>query len=262
MQKSWAFDSDLTRGYSEARREIASKFLEAVRRAMPMDTALDVGCGIGYFSKFLRDSGFHVMGLDGRQENVTEAKRRYPEITFVNRDVEAVGLEELGGFDLVLCFGLLYHLENPFRAIRNLHSITAKVLLVESMCAPGMLPSLQLVDESRAEDQGLNYVAFYPTEACLVKMLYRAGFSHVYGFAELPGHSAFRASMWKRKERTILAASKGPLAAECLRLLPDVKGSWEILWTSRERWRSRLERAVRMVRRKPNIAERRDAEKA
>ena len=172
---------------------------------------------------------------------------RYPDIDFVIGNAEELLLSELGTFDFVLCAGLLYHLENPFRAIRKLHSLTGKVLLLESMCAPGSDPSLRLVDEYQAEDQGLNYIAFYPTEACLVKMLYRSGFPFVYTFETLPDHPLFHASLWRRKERTMLVASKDRLSVAAIRPAPDVQGSWEILSTRRERLRTRLDRLVGII---------------
>ena len=43
-------------------------------------------------------------------------------------NVEDPQVRELGASDLVLCPGLLYHLENPFQAIRNLHALTARIL--------------------------------------------------------------------------------------------------------------------------------------
>lgn len=248
MEKKWQFDSDLTRGYTEARQTVIREFLARVQEPMRLARALDVGCGVGYFSKFLLDTGFQVVAVDGREENVKEGKRRYPEIDFVTANAEDLPVENLGTFDFVLCVGLLYHLENPFRAIRKLYSSTSKVLVVESMCASGTQPSLQLVDESESEDQGLSYVAFYPTEACLVKMLYRAGFSFIYSFEKLPEHTLFRASFWRRKERTMLVASKDALGAPGLRLLPDVKGSWEILSAPRERFRQRLEPMTGLLR--------------
>jgi tRNA (mo5U34)-methyltransferase len=248
LEKKWTFDSDVVRGYTEVRQEFIRELLRVMREQIQLGTALDVGCGVGYFSKFLSDLGLRVVAIDGREENTREAKERYPEISFFMRNVEDPALPDIGAFDLVLCVGLVYHLENPFRAIRNLHSLTGKVLIVESMCAPGRGPSLHLVDEGEAEDQGLNYVAFYPTEACLVKMLYRAGFPFVYGFVRLPECSPFRASLWRRRERTMLLASKERLSAANLKLAPDVRGSWEILSTPRERWRIRFERMLGLTR--------------
>lgn len=240
MEKKWQFDSDLTRGFTEARQAFIGQLLGSLRQQTDLLSALDVGCGVGYFSKFLLDAGFRVVAVDGREENIKEGKRRYPEIDFAIGNAEDLPLSELGTFDFVLCVGLLYHLENPFRAIRNLHSLTSKVLLIESMCASGDDPSMKLVDESYTEDQGLNYVAFYPTESCLSKMLYRAGFPFVYAFETLPDHPLFHASLWRRKERTMLVASKDRLSVSAVKLVRDAHGSWEILSTPWERVRMRL----------------------
>src|SRR6266704_2031085 len=184
------------------------------------------------------------MAVDGRDEIAKEGRRRHPEIKFHTKDVEDPSFAEFGLFDLVLCVGLLYHLENPFRAIRNLRALTRKVLFVESMCAPGDDPSMKLVDESPAEDQGLTCVAFYPTESCLVKMLYHAGFPFVYGFMNLPDHELFRAALFRRKQRIMFLASTNSFTAPGLKLMPRLTGSWEILATPRERFRARLERLV------------------
>ena len=61
----------------------------------------------------------------------------------------------LGKFDLVLCFGLLYHLENPLLAVRHLRSLTEKCLLLESMGVPDNKPSMLLREEPSEFDQGL-----------------------------------------------------------------------------------------------------------
>jgi len=57
------------------------------------------------------------------------------------------------------------------------------------------------------DDQGLNHIAFYPTEACLVKMLYRAGFSSVLRPVRDPEHSHYYSHSRARRVRTILAAA-------------------------------------------------------
>jgi SAM-dependent methyltransferase len=213
VEKQWTFDSTLTQNYTKVRQAFASEFLTAVRQQIELRTALDMGCGVGYFSKFLSDMGFRVVAVDGRDENAVEGKRRHPDITFLTRNVEDPALSQMGTFDFVLCVGLLYHLENPFRAIRNLHALTEKVLLLESMCTAGPGSTLQLLDEGPADNQGLSYVAFYPSESCIVKMLYRAGFPFVYRFARLPSDDQFITTLWRKQLRTFLAASKIALTA-------------------------------------------------
>jgi SAM-dependent methyltransferase len=219
--KQWLFDRKWTRDFTKVRQEFMGEFLGAVRREMSLASALDVGCGVGDFSKFLSDLEFRVKGVDGRQENAAEAQRRYPDIPFDTLNAEDVPVSSLGTFDLVLCFGLLYHLENPFRAIRHLHALADKLLLVEGMCIPDDQPAMELLDEGVAEDQGLSYVAFYPSESCLIKMLYRAGFPFVYRFRSLPDDELFKASPWRKKQRTFLAASKVSLSVPNLLLVRE-----------------------------------------
>lgn len=240
LQKKWTFDSDMTRDYTEVRQTFAREFLEAVRQQTELTKALDVGCGVGYFSKFLSDLGFKVVAVDGREENTTEAKRRYPEITFLTKNVEDPSLLEVGSFDFVLSVGLLYHLENPFRAIRNFYALTSKLLLVESMCIPGSDSTLRLLDEGQADNQGLNYVAFYPTESCLVKMLYRAGFPFVYRFEKLPDDVQFTTTFWRKRSRTFLAASKIALKAPNLALAQEPSDTSVQSWNP---WATKLARA-------------------
>jgi SAM-dependent methyltransferase len=187
--------------------------------------------------------GFRVLAVDAREENITEGRRRHPDIKFVVHDVESTAFPEVGRFDLVLCAGLLYHLENPFRAIRNLRAITEKILIIESMCAPGQSPGMELLDEGTGEDQGLDFVAFYPTEACLVKMLYRAGFAGVYRFRKLPDDPQFIDTLRRRRSRTFLVASNQPLdmrnlvvVNEPIRHAQDQLDPWSTLWSRITDW--------------------------
>ncbi|MCS7162182.1 MAG: class I SAM-dependent methyltransferase [Bacteroidia bacterium] len=108
--------------------ELIASVLETLSPHVSLKSALDVGAGVGYFSRFLKDKGLEVVGIEGREENVREARRRHPDIQFLCRNVEDPSLPEIGSFDLVLAFGLLYHLENPFAAVRNLAKMTKKVL--------------------------------------------------------------------------------------------------------------------------------------
>jgi SAM-dependent methyltransferase len=208
LPKTFVFDNENYAQFSQARTNLLQTFLPELRRQLVLSTALDVGCGTGFFSGFLRDSAFRVSALDGRKENVAEAQRRVENVDFRQADIEDPSLPTLGTFDLVLCFGLLYHLENPFRAIRNLFALTGKVLIMESMCVPDESTLLYLMDEGKLEDQGLNYVAFYPSEGCLIKMMWRAGFPFVYRFRNLPDHDQFRDRPGRKRSRTMLVGSQ------------------------------------------------------
>jgi SAM-dependent methyltransferase len=205
---------------NRVRGDVVSLLLAELKEPLNFKTSLDVGCGLGYFSRFLKSLGLDVTAVDGRQQNVDEAQLRNPDIRVLRFDAEDPGMRSLGKFDLVFCFGLLYHLENPFLAIRHLQAMTGTLLLAEGVIFPGDTPTMGLVEEGSSDDQGLNHIAFYPTETCLEKMFYCAGFRFVYRFTTMPDHSDYHCKMSRPKIRTMLAASHQLITSAQLEVVP------------------------------------------
>lgn len=215
------FDQKEYRQLIEARGETIRRVVARLKPALGLSRAVDTGCGVGFFSQTLTECGLNVCGFDGRGENVTEARRRFPHIPFEQADIEGKAILELGQFDLVLCFGLLYHLENPLLAVRHLRGLTGKCLLLESMCLPEEKAAMLLREEPNQEDQSLSDVAWYPSEGTLVKMLYRGGFGNVYRVIPLPDHEDFRETTEHTRRRTVLLASAEPIDVAGFRLIPE-----------------------------------------
>jgi tRNA (mo5U34)-methyltransferase len=238
LAEKTVFDSPNTVRFNQARRKLLAELLPAWQRELGLKTAMDVGCGLGYFSALLVELGFDARAIEGRSENAAEARRRVPGLDVQVADAEDDALGNAGSFDLVLGLGLLYHLENPFRAIRNLFALTRRILIIDSMCVPGKLPVLHLREEnSAAEDQGMTPAVFYPSEACLIKMLYRAGFASVSRPARLPDHPEFRGTWKQKKVRTMLVATRAAFASPLLVPLSEPPG-WDDPWA--RKWRRPL----------------------
>jgi len=183
------FDQKYYIEINEVRWDVASKIIFGVQG---IRSCVDVGCGPGWFAERLSGMGFHVLGIDGRKELVEEASRRVPKARFSTLDItSSEAVFPLPSADLVFCFGLLYHLENPFSAIRNFHRLTGKFLLIETQVAPGRDSGFVLVSEGKNETQGLFYHAVIPSRTALVKMLYVAGFQYVYRYTGLVNHQDF-----------------------------------------------------------------------
>jgi len=215
------FDQRRYRALIAARAETIRRVVEKLNGVFPLASALDAGCGVGFFAQTLAECGLHVCAFDGRAENIMEAQKRFPDLAFATADIQHGSILELGRFDFVLCCGLLYHLENPLLAIRHLRGLTERCLLLESMCIPDEKPALLLREEPREDDQSLTDVAWYPSEGGLVKMLYRAGFLAVYRVAPLPNHADFRDTPEHARRRTVLLASTAPLDISGFRLCPE-----------------------------------------
>jgi SAM-dependent methyltransferase len=221
LAKEFVFDKEYARRFVEARQAMLQPVLVDLREKLGIRSAADVGCGVGYFSAFLMELGFDVVGFDGRPENVSEAKRRFPSIEFSQANVEGMSVPECGSYDLVLCLGLLYHLENPLQALRNLSMIAKKLLLIESCATPDRQTVFYLHEEPFAEDQGLKYLALHPSESSLIKICYKIGFPSVYRFVGVPRHEDFRDQAKRKRQRTMLLASRIPLNVSYLVPVPE-----------------------------------------
>lgn len=223
------FDQEHALRITAARIGFLGEWLPGMLRDLGAKTALDVGCGVGHFSRYLADLGLEVTGIDSRSGNVEEARRRHADVRFEVADITDRAVRALGRFDLVLCVGVMYHLEDPFAALRNVEALTGGIAVIESMVIPSAGPSALLLDEGPEEDQSMRGVAMVPSEPALVKMAIASGFGHVYSMDRLPDHDDFRPTRRSRPRRTFLVASRSPLSHPWLRardrqLVPD---PWE-----------------------------------
>ena len=80
----------------EARGETIRRMVKELKPALNLSTAMDAGCGVGFFSETLRECGLQVRAFDGRIENVAEARKRFPQISFEQGDVQNSEIRDLG----------------------------------------------------------------------------------------------------------------------------------------------------------------------
>ncbi|MEM3673574.1 MAG: class I SAM-dependent methyltransferase [Candidatus Bathyarchaeia archaeon] len=93
-------------------------------------TALDIGCAYGYSINILESLGYKTYGADISRHAIRRAKANCVSCTgnFIVCDAQA-GLPFKAAFDLITCFDVLEHLENPLKAIENMISLCKGVLL-------------------------------------------------------------------------------------------------------------------------------------
>jgi len=209
-----SFDTDAALEINEARlAHLASLDL-------PLDgrTVLEVGAGIGRLTGFFVDRGCAVVATEARAENVAELRRRLPAVDARETDVEE-SLHHLGRFEVVFCYGVLYHLESPLRALRNMAGVCDDLLLIETMVCDAGLPVLRLEDETTSVNQALRGLAHRPSPSYLAIALNRVGFDHVYTATDPPGHPDYRFARLENMDtardgnllRGVFVASRSPL---------------------------------------------------
>ncbi len=161
-------------------------------------SALDLACHQGYFSIQLARAGFgRVDAVDVRQEHVDDVnllRQIYALDNLHTRCVNVFDLEDATGHDLVLMFGLLYHLENPVGALRRARALTGDACLIETQVVPhlsgmvdwgsyeyvrplkGCFGIIDEIDETHAPEASVTGVCLAPSTEGLLWLLRAVGF--------------------------------------------------------------------------------------
>lgn len=101
--------------------------------------AVDLACMEGGYSIELAKMGFQTIGIDARKENIIKAnylklRLGLNNISFVKDDVR--NINKYGNFDLTLCLGILYHIDNPFEFIKDIYKSTNRILILHTFYVP------------------------------------------------------------------------------------------------------------------------------
>jgi len=116
---------------------------------------LDIGCAEGFFSfEAERRGAREVIGIDSfpdsiRRFNITKAARRLNASAFL-MNVYDLEPKRLGTFDLVLFYGVFYHLKHPQYALERIHSV----------CTGDLLFQTHIEDDPNVK--GFPWARFYP----------------------------------------------------------------------------------------------------
>lgn len=179
----------------------------ALAQAGESATAIDIACSEGWFAHRLLDWGAGtVTGVDIRAENIRRAalvRERLgidaDRLELIEADVFDLDPAQLGTFDVVLCLGLVYHLENPVGALRIARALTRGVCIVESQLTEQTAPirhgwgqtgvfleqaaswaayfePVELQQDHPIAAHG-GVVSFVPNRAALLEAMAAAGFS-------------------------------------------------------------------------------------
>ncbi len=183
----WVFHTDNARAINRARQaHLGSLGLDLSNKKV-----LEVGAGIGLHTPFFLERGCEVVVSDGNLENVGEIRRRHPQLRVEHVDMEGDGdLSYLGEFDLVYCYGLLYHLANPERAIERLSKVCRGQLLLETCVAQTELEDINYLRDFVSNNQAVSGIGCRPSRSWLLARLNKY-FGHGYITSSQPDHMDF-----------------------------------------------------------------------
>lgn len=196
----------------------------------PLDAlrVLDLGALEGQYAIEFALHGAEAVAIEGRNANIEKARLArdflgLDKVELREEDVRSLSRERHGTFDVVLCLGLLYHLdaEHVFPFLSQLAEVCRGILIIDTHIA--LRGTTRQIHDGH-EYRGLRFVehdprasreqrgrslwasldnaeSFWPTRPSLLRGLMRAGFTSVMT-AEVPVIKASR-------DRITLVAIKG-----------------------------------------------------
>lgn len=75
------------------------------------DRVLDIGCGEGYFTRLIAQTGAQVSGTDIAPELIAKAKKQTPKIAYHVASAETLGFAKDNSYDVVTCVLALQNME-------------------------------------------------------------------------------------------------------------------------------------------------------
>jgi hypothetical protein len=158
-----------------------------------------------------------VTTTEARKENLRVLRGRYPTADVQHLDLERPTQLEGAPFEIVYCYGTLYHLRDPELAIEYLSANCAELLLLETCVSFGDELAVNLVDEDRRNvSQAISGGGCRPTRPWVLQEL-KQRFEFVYVPVTQPNHEEFP-NDWTRPDqyptaltRAVFVGSRKPI---------------------------------------------------
>lgn len=153
----------------------------------------EVGAGIGDHTSFYLDRNCSLVVTDIRPENLELIRKRFADNSYVEVISMDINHPNYPGrtFDIIHCYGLLYHLQKPKQALKFLADHCTGILLLETCVSYGNLSEINPVQEpSHNHTQGFYGTGCRPTRQWIWDVL-NSLFQYVYMPRTQPAHEEF-----------------------------------------------------------------------
>jgi len=146
---------------------------------------LDIGAWDGWFSFEMERRGAEVLAVDSAEHTQFRVARELlgSKVEYRIADICRISSRDVGRFDIVLFFGVLYHLKHPLLALETVCELTTDMAFVESFVTddgadPGAPPVMEFYETTELRGQFDNWVG--PNASCLLAFCRTAGFARVH----------------------------------------------------------------------------------
>jgi len=154
-------------------------------------SVLEVGAGIGDHSHYYLDRECSITITEAREDNLSLLRERYPNQRIASLDMDNPKKVTNTSFDIIHCYGLLYHLKNPKEALEFLGENTKSTLFLETCVSFGSDKQIHLTTENQdIPSQASSGMGCRPTRNWIFSEL-KKSFKYVYIPKTQPHHEEF-----------------------------------------------------------------------
>ncbi|MDX6636720.1 MAG: tRNA (mo5U34)-methyltransferase [Solirubrobacterales bacterium] len=157
---------------------------------------LDIGCWEGVnCAEAVRRGATQVVGVDlCTSDDLRENVETFG-FEFVQMDIFSEKFLELDDFDVVLCGGVLYHVENVISLLFRLRRVTRQLLVLETKVRETETEEPLMIFKPSGDDRKNPSNWWVPNKPALREMLITCGFTDIEAVWENKGGGGARACM-------------------------------------------------------------------
>ena len=145
---------------------------------------LDIGAWDGWFSFEMEKRGAKVLALDYAEQTRFKVARDLlgSHVDYQIGDITRISPRDIGRFDIVLFFGVLYHVKHPVLALETVCDLSTDMAFIESYVSDDGTnleapPVMEFYETTELRGQFDNWVG--PNTSCLLAFCRTAGFARV-----------------------------------------------------------------------------------
>jgi hypothetical protein len=189
--RDWKIYADFF-SWSYQRHNIARlQHLESLGLDLARKSVLETGAGVGDHSLFYLYRNCRLLAVEGRAGLAKKLSERLGiDVKIVDLDREPERLVQFGRFDLVHCYGLLYHLSDPARFLSTVSRVGECLLLETCVSFGDELSTNKCRESTSILSQALHGEGCRPTRGWIFDQL-KLHYQYVYATRTQPRHPEF-----------------------------------------------------------------------
>lgn len=158
-------------------------------------TVLDIGAWDGFYSFLAEERGAIVTATDDYEHSWGKCasgktgfdlakKARNSKVSEFPSSINDLSVDNVGQFDIVFFFGVLYHIKDPYRSLEIVCDLTKEMAIIETFSKNNNTESPLMEFYHNESPDPSNY--FAPNMACLTEMLKAVGFRRIVPTIDYP----------------------------------------------------------------------------